>query len=294
MLCIGIAAKLIPGGVTTGVVVAIMGILLFAFSFIPLPVIPEAEAPMSFFDKVTGIFYEPSRVFRNLRAHPHWVGAYVFAIVLTAIYSFAFVNRITPERIADHMTQKVAEMPAPFTPPPAAIEQMRTDSLAEMKNPVQRAGSTIKVSVGLFVQAALAAGICLLVVLVFGGRINYWQALSVVFYSWIPIMTIQKLLGLVILYLKSPDDLHPILNQETTLQDNLGILFSPAEHPVLFVLASFIGLTWFYLLWLRAKGLHKGGTKVSSSAGWAGSLAIFVLFMLFALVTTALFPQFIA
>ena len=294
VLCIGLAAKLIPGGIFTGVLVALMGIVLFAFSFIPLPVIPESEAPLSFFDKVTGIFYEPSRVFRNLRAHPHWVGAYVVVVVLSAIYSFAFVNRITPERIADYMTQKVAEMPAPFTPPPAAIEQMKTDQLAEMKNPIQRAGAIAKLAVGLFLQGALAAAICLLAVLVFGGRINYWQSLSVVFFALIPVMTIQKLLGLAILYLKSPDDLHPILNQETTLQDNLGILFSAAEHPVLFVLASFIGLTWFYLIWLRGKGLHYAGTKVSSSAGWAGSLAVYLALMFYAVVLTALFPQFIS
>ncbi len=105
-------------------------------------------------------------------------------------------------------------------------------------------------------RAAIIAALSLLGILAFGGRINFWQALAVTFYSALPVVVIQKLLGLVILYLKSPDDLHPILNQETTLQDNLGILFSPADHPVLFVMASFIGLTSFYGLWLRAKGLH--------------------------------------
>ena len=262
-------------------VVAIFGILLFAFSFIPLPVIPDSEAPLSFFDRVTGIFYEPSRVFRNLRAHPHWVGPFIVVVVLTAIYSFAFVQRITPERIVDHMTQKVAEMPAPFTPPPEAIERMKNDQMAELKNPIQRAGSVIKASVGLFVLGSFVAAICMLGVLVFGGRINYWQALSVVFHVWMPVMAIQKLLGLVILYLKAPEDLHPILHQETTLQDNLGILMSPAAHPVLFVLLSFIGLTWFYLVWLRAKGLRFAGTKVSSGAGWGVSLMIYILFMFF-------------
>ena len=166
--------------------------------------------------------------------------------------------------------------------------------MAEMKNPIQRTGSILKASVGLFVLGSFVAVICLVGVLVFGGRINYWQALSVVFHVWLPVMAIQKLLGLAILYLKSPDDLHPILHQETTLQDNLGILMSPATHPVLFVLLSFIGLTWFYLVWLRAKGLQFAGTKVSSSAGWGVSLMIYVLFMLFALIMTALFPSFIS
>lgn len=283
-----------PGGIQTGGAICFLGILLFAFSFIPLPLVPGEEDPLSFFDRVTGIFYEPTRVFRNLRAHPQWVGPFVVVLVLSTIYSFAFVQRITPERIVDHMTQKVAEMPAPFTPPPQAIEKMRTDQMAEFKNPVQRAGSLMRTSVGLFVLGSFVAAISMLGVLVFGGRINFWQSLSIVFHVWLPVMAIQKLLGLVILYLKSPDDLHPILHQETTLQDNLGVLMSPADHPVLFVLLSFIGLTWFYLVWLRAKGLHFAGTKVSSSAGWGVSLMIYVLFMLFALLMTALFPSFIS
>ena len=44
------------------------------------------------------------------------------------------------------------------------------------------------------------------------------------FYAAVPIIAIQKLLGLVLLYLKAPDDIHPILGQETLVQDNLGVL----------------------------------------------------------------------
>ena len=100
---------LIPGGIATGIILALGGIIVFAFSFIPLPVTPESEAPMPFFAKLTGIFFEPSRVFRDLKAHPYWVGAFAVVVVLSVIYSFAFVNRITPERIVEHTTQKLSE-----------------------------------------------------------------------------------------------------------------------------------------------------------------------------------------
>jgi hypothetical protein len=129
---------------------------------------------------------------------------------------------------------------------------------------------------------------------VFGGRINFWQSMAVTFYSVLPVVAIQKILGLVILFLKSPDDLHPILNQETTLQDNLGILFTPADHPVLFVMASFIGLTSLYGLWLRAKGLHYGGTRVKNGTGWGVAILLWVLLLLFASVATWIFPSFIS
>ncbi len=294
LILVGGIAKVIPGGISTGAALCFFGMYLFADSFIPLPVIPQSEPPLSLFERVTGIFYEPSRVFRNLRVHPHWVGAFVIIFVLTAIYSFSFVQRITPERIVEHTTEKVAEMGPPFAPPPERIEAMKTTQLQSLKNPVERAGSVIKSMVGIYVVSTIVAALSLLLILAFGGRINFWQALAVTFYSALPVVAIQKLLGLAILYLKAPEDLHPILNQETTLQDNLGILFSPANHPVFFVMASFIGLTSFYGLWLRAKGLHHGATRASKGAGWGVAITLWVLILILATIFTSLFPGFIA
>jgi len=290
----GGAAKFIPAGLSTGAAICFLGVVILALSFVPLPVIPETDAPLSFFEKLTGVFYEPSRVFRNLRSHPHWVGAFAVICVLSAIYSFAFVQRITPERIVEHTTQKLSEMGPPFAPPPERLETMRTQQLQALKNPPERIGAIVRQFVGLFVVSTIVAALSLLGILAFGGRMNFWQALAVTFYASLPVIAIQKLLGLAILYLKSPDDLHPILNQETTLQDNLGILLSPADHPILFVMASFIGLTSFYGLWLRAKGLHIGATRASSGQGWGVAITLWILILLLAIVFTALFPGFIS
>jgi len=284
---------IVAGGIATGGIMALGGIILFAFSFIPLPAVTGDEEPLPFFSKLTGIFFEPSRVFRNLRVHPHWVGAYAVVVVLAVIYNFAFVQRITPERIVDHTTQKLAEMGPPFAPPPERIEAMRETQLKQLKNPVERVGTVVKTAVGLFILGAFTAALCMLGALAFGGRINYWQSLAVVFYYWLPVTAIQKLLGLAILYLKAPEDLHPILNQETTLQDNLGILMTPAIHPVLFVLLSFIGLTAFYTVWLRAKGLNLGATRMGSSAAWGVSITLYLLLMIFVTIWSSLFSSFI-
>jgi hypothetical protein len=185
-------------------------------------------------------------------------------------------------------------MGPPFAPPPEALDTIRTNQLEALKNPVQRVGAALKSLVGIFVVGTIGAAIAFLGVLVFGGRINFWQALAVTFYSVVPVIAIQKILGLVILYLKTPEDLHPILNQETTLQDNLGILITPADHPILFVMASFIGITSFYGLWLRAKGLHYGGTRVSKGAGWGVAIMLWVLLLILVMIFTALFPGFIS
>jgi len=286
-------AKLIGGGVFTGAALCFGGVILVVLSFLRLPAIPEKEGPLSLVQKVTGIFFEPSRVFRNLREHPHWMGAYAIICVLTTVYSFAFIQRITPERVVDHTIQKMSEMGPPFAPPPEQLENMKNQQLQGLKNPAERVGGFVRSWVGLYVLSAIIAGLSMLGILMFGGRINFWQALAVTFYAALPVIIIQKVLGLVILYLKSPDDLHPILNQETTLQDNLGILLMPSEHPVLFVMASMIGLTSFYLVWLRAKGLHLGATRASSSAGWGVSILLFVLTFILVTIFTWMFSGFI-
>lgn len=287
-------AKFLPGGIGTGAALCFLGIVWFAVSFVRRPYYADPESRLSWFEKVTGIFYEPARVFRNLRVHPYWLGALLAIWVLTTIYSTAFIQRITPERIVDHTVEKLSQMGPPFAPPPEALERVRNDQMDALKNPVQRVGGALKSLVALFVFGAIGAGLSLLLILVFGGRANFWEVLAVTFYATLPVVAIQKILGLVILYLKAPEDLHPILNQETTLQDNLGLLLSPANHPVLFVMASFIGITSFYGLWLRAKGLHYGSTRVSKGAGWTVSITLWVLLLLFATIITALFPGFIS
>jgi hypothetical protein len=288
---VGSLVKFIPGAWGSAAGFCFLGILLFALSFIRLPVVPRKSeaAPLSFMQKVTGIFFEPTRVFRNLREYPLWIGAFLIMGVLASIYAYAFVQRITPERIIDHSRQQMESLGS-WAPPPDVRERQLAGQLEAMKSPVRLAAASLNSIPFLFVILAIATGLSLLLMLAFGGRLNFWQALAVTMYAALPVVIIQKVLGLVILYLKAPEDLHPILNRDTTLQDNLGLLFSPSTHPVLFVLASFIGLTSLYGLWLRARGLHLGATRASSGAGWGVAITLWLLLMLFVVTITALFP----
>ena len=61
---------------------------------------------MSTIGTLTGIFFEPSSVFRNLRAHPQFMAALIIVGLLNGIYVAAFVHRITPERIINFTVDK--------------------------------------------------------------------------------------------------------------------------------------------------------------------------------------------
>ena len=109
---VGGAAKFLSGGLGTGVILCIFGIVLFALSFIRRPLVADAERPLSWFEKITGIFYEPARVFRNLRVYPYWIGAFLTIWDCTTIDSTAFIQRITPKAIVDHTVEKMSQMVA--------------------------------------------------------------------------------------------------------------------------------------------------------------------------------------
>ncbi len=284
---------ILPGGVGTGAVFAGWGIVLFAFSFIPLPkATGKEEPPLSTVDKLTGIFYEPTRVFKNLRSHPHWLAPFVVISIVTAVYAAAFVQRLTPERIVNYTMEKLEQ--APIRPPAEQMDAMKESNLQQAKQPIQRVQTAAKTFVGVFALYCFVAALCLLGVIVFGGRMNFWQSLAAVFYAALPVAVIQKLLSLIILFIKDPDDIHPLLNQESLVQDNLGFFFSPAENPVLFVLATAIGILSFYGLWLRARGLANAGYKVSSTAAWGTTILIWTLALIFGAILAALFPSFLS
>ncbi len=291
IVLLGGIANFVPGGVATGGAVAFLGVLVFALSFIPLPQVEGAEPPMSPVEKVAGIFYEPTTVFRNLRAHPRWLTAFVIICVMSVAYSFAFTQRLTPERIVNFMTDKLAE--TGFVPADK-IEEARARQLEQARNPVQRVGTAVKSVVGIFCVFSFLAGLFLLGILAFGGRINFWQVFAALLYASLPVTIIQKAISLVILYVKSPDDIHPVLGAETLVQDNLGILFSPSVHPVFFVAGTAIGVLSFYRLWLTAKGLQYAGQKVSSTAAWGVTITVWVLSLILGMIFAALFSSFIS
>jgi len=292
IVVIGGIASLIPTGIGTGVSLCLLGILLAGLSFTHLPAVTEAPPPMSTVERLTGIFYEPTKVFRNLRAHPRWLAAILIIGIINAAYITAFTRRITPERIINFTVDKLEE--SPIKPPPEALAKMRTEGVEQAKSPAAQAAKVVTTIVGTFFSVAFVAALCLLGVLAFGGRMHFWQAYAAVAYVIFPFTFIQKVISFIILFVKSPDDIHPILGQETLVTDNLGILFKAADHPVLFVMATSIGILSFYRLWLTATGLREAGYRVSSSAGWGVAITLFVLFLLLGMAIAAIFPGFLS
>jgi hypothetical protein len=291
LLLIAGAVKLLPGGMAAGGALAFLGLALFGLSFVPPPVESAEAPPMPFHERLAALFFEPSRAFRSLRAHPRWIAALVVIALLNFAYSTAFTYRLTPERIVGFTIDKVVE--GGWIPPEMA-EQQKQEQIEQAKDPVRVAGGAVTTFVATFALLCVFAALALLGVLLLGGRINFWQSLSVLAHAWLPVVLISQVLNLILLFVKDPDDIHPAIGAGGLVTDNLGALFSPAEHPVLFAAASAFGVLAFYGVWLTATGLRHGGDRVSSGTGWTISIAFWVIRVVLAAGAAALFGNFMA
>jgi hypothetical protein len=292
LLLVVAALVKVPIGFGPGAALCFLGLVLFALSFLPRAENPpDAPPPMSFFEKLAGIFFEPSRVFQNLRAHPRWLVALILSTLLGFAYITAFTNRLTPERIVTFTTDKVVEQ---FKIPPEQAQKMKETQIADAKSPAKVAGNAVTTFVGAFVVTAIFAALYMLAVLLFGGRMGFWQAFSMTVWAALPAVIIGRIVSLVILFIKDPDDIHPILGQGGLITDNLGALVKSAEHPVLFSVLSVIGVLSFYRLWLVVVGLRNTGERVSSSAAWTIALIFWFVGLLLLAGFSALFGSFIS
>ncbi len=283
--------KVLPGAASPGAFACLVGVVIFGLSFIRRQEPPaDAPPPLSPAERVTGVFFEPARIFANLHFHPRWLAAFLVIAVVSGIYHVAFRQRVGAEAIALAPIEKTIE--SGFIPADQA-ERVKEQAVESARSLVGRISSPLSEIGGIFLFFCFLAAIFLLLAMIFGGRLTYWQALCVTVYASLPPIVIDKLLSLVLLYIKAPEDIDPLKGQRGLVRADLGILFSPADHPYLYVFGSMIGLLTLYGLWLEATGLRHAGEKISSASAWTIALLLWGLGLVLALIAAALFPAFV-
>ncbi len=255
-------AKVVPGLTQTGVFLILFGGLIIGLSFIDKPDTDGAER-MSTPSTLGNIFFAPSDVFRNLRRHPRWLVAVLLMSVLSATYTNLFLYRLGPDRVANFAIDKTLEMPIMNDEAKKQVEGTRAQALADNKNPTIRAAQAVSGVAGTVFGFSFLALIFFLFSMAMGGKINFWQAFSAGVYAALPVSIIRFVLNTIILFNKDPSEIHPILGQQSLIQDSLNFLVLPAEHPVIFTLLGATSLLGFYWLWMNATGMKNAGEKVT-------------------------------
>jgi hypothetical protein len=289
----------VPGTKWLGFFTMFTGALVFGLSFIPQPEPAPGEkapAPMPPAERLTRVFYEPEPVFNNLRHYPRWLGAFLILAFFTALYQIALLQRLGPERFADDRTNRILDGGL-FQSEKLTPEDFRRISIEQAKAgaAVEKITAPFWTIGGTFLVMLFLAGLYLLGVLAFGGRMNFWQALSVAAYGSLPPVVIATVLNLILLYVQSPDDIVPYRAQQRGLaRADLGILLSPVARPILYTFASSIGLFSLYGWWLSVTGLKHTGEKISGGSAWTIALILWLLGVVIMMVIAMLLPTFVA
>lgn len=275
--------------------VLLFGLLVIGLSFVKKPDSTGAEK-MSMLETLTAIFHSPAEVFQNLRFHPRWLVALLVMTICSSVYTNLFMYRLTPERVTNYTIDKTLQ--SSFVKDneqaKAQIEANRPQAIADSKDPVQRVAQTVSGFIGQVFYNALIALVFFLFALAMGGKLNYWQAFSAAVYAYFPIAVIRFVLNTIILFIKDPTDVHPILGQGSLIQDNLNFLVAAADYPVLYTILSSVSLLGIYWLWLNATGLKNTGEGVNSTTAWAATLFLFFVMLLLGVAVAFIFPGFIS
>lgn len=242
----------------------------------------ESEPPqMSEAATLGNVFFEPGRTFEDLRRKPRFIMALLILIVLTTAFQFMFTERMGEDRMRRAAQEQLDKNP-----------QMQSMPADQRERSVELSMTITKyirylIPVFLLVFFALGGLIYWLAGKAMGGSLNYLHGLSAWVYASFPPLVVQMLANILILFLKSPDEIDIGASQRGLVQANPSFFIDGKETPVLATLLSTFD---FFMIWgwvLAAIALQKIA-KISSGSAWAIVLIMALVSLAFRVVQAVL------
>ena len=238
----------------------------------------DREVPqMSEASTLVSIFFEPGRVFEDLRRKPRFIMASVIIALLFTGYTFGLYYKIGDAGIRSFVSDQFDKNP-------------RTQGMT----PEQKSNAIdLQLKIGAIVRYALPVIVLIFLVIgglfywlgskAFGGAGGFLHSLSVWIYSGLPPSVVGMIANFIVLALKSADDIDVAASQRTVLHANLGFLVDGKAMPVVATLLSTFDV---FIIWgwiLAAIGLRVTN-RLSSSSAWAVTIIIALIGVTFRVV----------
>lgn len=224
-----------------------------------LPTAPASET-MTLAQSLAGIFFEPGRTFAALRWKPRFLAASVIIIVAITAFQFLFIQKLGYENIIRDQINK-----SPQT------EQMSSEqknaAITMYLNPAMKALIYASPIIGFIIVFAIGTLLYWGASAAFGGSAGFVQSLSLLVYSTLPPTLIVMILNMIVLLLKSTDDIDPVASQRGVVHANLGFLIDPKQQPALATALNSFDLFAFYGMFLAALGFQKVA-RLSVASSW--------------------------
>lgn len=237
----------------------------------PIDNTPVAEPPqMSEIGTLGSIFFEPGATFEDLRRKPRFITAILICLVLLMMYTFAFNSKVGYERV---VRERLESSSWYQSQPPDVQKKMVEQQTSPTIQYVTMAVTPIIILLSFFIGGLLYWGGANAM----GGSMTYLRAVAVYVYSSFPPWVVSMLANILILFLKSPDDIDAVTGQQGLIHANPAFFIDAKAQPVL---GAILGTFDVFFIWgwiLAAIGLRIVG-KLSSGSAWAVVLIIALIF----------------
>ncbi len=238
---------------------------------------PVAEpARMSEVGTLSSIFFEPGATFEDLRRKPRFLMAGILFILVTAAFSVLFINKIGFEEIARARMEKNER----FQQLPA---EQQKQLIEQQSSPVVKVISYVATPIVWALYLVVGGLIYWLGANAMGGSMTFLRGLAVWVYSGFPPMIVSMLANILVLFLKSTDDIDVAASQGGVINANLSFLIDAKTSPVL---GAILGTFDLFFIWgwiLAVIGLRIVG-KISTGAALAIVMIVALLNVAFRVV----------
>lgn len=247
------------------------------------PPIPEEirkidEAPqMSEAATLGNIFFSPGETFADLRRKPRFIMAILVMMFLATMFQFLFTQKMGEDRMRAFMVEQMDKNPMMQSMPPEQKKQAVESGLKTS------AVTKYLIPVGLLIFFAVGGLIYWLGANAMGGTMTFLRGLSVWVYASFPPTVVSMLANILILFLKSPDEIDIAASQGGLVHANPAFFLDTKTMPVLGALLETFDLFFIWGWILAAIGLCVVG-KISKGAAWAIVLLVALVNIAFRLV----------
>ncbi|MGD9589590.1 MAG: Yip1 family protein [Pyrinomonadaceae bacterium] len=238
---------------------------------------PAETAEMSEIATVTGVFFEPGRVFEDLRRKPRFIiGAVIIALFVTA-YGFGLYYKVGDTGMRRFIAEQIDK-----NPQTSGMSAEQKSSAIDLQMTIQ---SVIRYALPVVIAISLVIGglFYFLGSKAFGGNGNFMHALSVWIYSSIPPTVIGTIGSLIVMAIKSADEIDIAASQRGLIQANPSMLIDGKAMPIVATLLATLDL---FMIWgwvLAAIGLRITN-RLSTGSAWAVVIIIGLIGVLMRIV----------
>lgn len=237
-------------------------------------------ASMSTPETLAGIFFEPERTFESLRERPRFLIAGLILIALIVAVTTLVMSRVDFNAF---ITDQIKNGPNSGQ----MDDTQKQKAIDFWTGPAGKAVIYLGPIVATAAFIAAGAGLYLLATMAMGGVLRYRQALSVWVYSSFPPSVLGALIAVVLVFVKSKEDIDLNKPGAGLAVTNLGALIGDGS-PVLRAALSWFDIFTFYGMYLAALGLRKVG-KMSSASAWTIVIAFWFIGMVCGVIWSMMF-----